>query len=117
MAGNKGRSSSASHKAYYGRYDYTAQRKKRLARHLKNHPNDAQAVEAHKSPSTRGPRPGQKLGWVDRKAAGFEGVNGPKEAYTAAWANSISRKAQRQADHYNKYTPKADRAKGGQAKA
>lgn len=68
MANSKGRKSN-SDKAYYGAYNYDAQRRKRLTRHLKKQPNDEQAQEAVKAKSFkhRGPRPPNKPdGWVTR---------------------------------------------------
>ncbi len=40
------RSKSKSHTAYYSGYNHTAQRRKRLERHMKKFPNDAQAQSA-----------------------------------------------------------------------
>lgn len=120
---SKGRNS-ASDKAYYSSYNYEAQRRKRLERHLKRQPNDEQAQTALKNIHHRGPRPSNnKGGWMTRSMMIFDFYDdkkGPKldnvSPKTLAWMRSIMKKAEKQHQHEKNYAPKAERKKGGNAR-
>jgi len=58
---------SDSAKRYYGAYSSEKQRSKRLARHMKKHPNDGQA-KGSKALHRRG-KPNNKGGWMNRSMA------------------------------------------------
>lgn len=122
MAKGKARTSE-SYKRYYSNYNYEAQRRKRLQRHLKNQPNDEQAQEALKNLNFRGPKPsGQKGGWVTREMGldGFYDKKGPHldgiNSKTLAWMKSIMRKSEAQRQHEQNFKSKEERKKGGNAK-
>jgi len=127
MANNKGRGQKAAKKNYYNSYNPEAQRKIRLERHLKNHPNDDQAKAAKKNPQARGPKPSKEvLGWVDRfetvdgmfidskKDQGhlYADLRGKKDAKDRSWMASVIRKAERQRQHELNFGKKAGKQKG-----
>lgn len=120
---SKGRNS-ASYKAYYNSYNYEAQRRKRLERHLKRQPNDEQAQAALKNIHHRGPRPSNNEGgWMTRNMMIFDFYDdkkGPKLDNTSpkvlAWMRSIMKKAEKQHQHEKNYATKAERKKGGNAR-
>jgi len=114
MANNKGRGHKAAKKNYYNSYNPEAQRKARLERHLKDHPNDDQALKAKKSLKARGPKPSkEKIGWVNRfetldgafvdtkKDSGhlYDNLRGQKDAKDRAKMAAHCRKAERQHQH------------------
>jgi hypothetical protein len=118
----KGRSSE-SYKAYYGSYNYDAQRRKRLNRHLKKQPNDEQAKEALKNIHHRGPRPSNKNEgvWMTRDMM-LSGLDEKKKLKyidmkpkVLAWIRGIMRRAAAQEYHENNYASKEQRKKGGKS--
>ena len=127
MAGSKGRSS-VSDKAYYSGYNPQAQRRKRLERHLKRHPEDVQAQEALKDPQLRAPKvPNNQNGWFTRDMAVMEFIphkNGKPVKVVehvnpkmVAWVRSVMKKAEAQHQHQLHYASKEDRKQGGQKRA
>lgn len=58
---------SEAQKRYFASYNPEKQREKRLQRHLKNHPNDAQASNG--SRGSRRVKPQNKGGWLTRQMA------------------------------------------------
>ncbi|MDX1532687.1 MAG: hypothetical protein R3230_00615 [Nitrosopumilaceae archaeon] len=67
MAKGSKKKTSAANTRYFNAYNPEKQRKARLARHLKRHPNDAQANKA--STKNRRKAPLNKLGWLTREMA------------------------------------------------
>ena len=126
MANSKGRSASASHKAYYAKYDPIAARRRRIERHLKRQPNDVQAQAALKDLKNRRQKPQNENGWLtremtqlgfydtDKRKANFLDQHSPK---TIAWLRSIIRKSEAKHRHSMNYAPKAERQKGGKARS
>jgi len=123
MAGSKG-NNSVSSKQYYNTYNYEAQRRKRLERHLKRQPNDEQAQAALKNIHHRGPRPSNKEGgWLTRDMSVkdfYDDKKGPKLDETSpkviAWMRSIMKRAEKQYQHEKNYASKESRKKGGNAR-
>lgn len=67
MAKQSKKKTSASNTRYFSAYNGDKQRQKRLERHLKRHPNDAQAKKC--KPTYRRKAPQNKLGWLTREMA------------------------------------------------
>jgi hypothetical protein len=67
MAKGSKKKTSAANTRYFSGYNAEKQRKARLERHLKKHPNDAQAKKA--KPTYRRKKPETKLGWLTRQVA------------------------------------------------
>jgi len=120
MSNQKGRDGKAQ-KQYYASYNYEANRKKRLNRHLARQPNDEQAKKALKNIHHRGPRKSEnRLGWINRfetiegfvtekkddKGFLYENIGGPKDAFQRAWMAKHVRDVNRRHRHEIEFNSK-----------
>ena len=94
MAGKIKRSES--NKQYFNAYNPEKQREKRLQRHLKKHPNDAQASSA--KPTVRRKKPLNKGGWLTREMSArvYLGFAPGKNDDAVSIMNSLTRSDQKE---------------------